>query len=1039
MRQRLLGQVRARLEKFATSRDPAALLDSDTVAEVNALLGTAGDPSTDLEIALAAGWVHWMRCQVLPDGEREEDLTAALRLFAPVYKTRPGAVPDQVRAVFDEHWPDAASSPATRAERAAVLLDETMRTGDPSALDAAIDMLREAVDATPADYANRVGWLSNLCAALRIRFERAGRSADLDAAIDAGQGAVDTAPSSDPNRAVYLSNHGDALRVRFDRAGQLADLDGEIDAYQGAVDAAPADHPDRVTYLCDLGGARHIRFDRAGQLADLNVAIDAYQAALHADPPSRTAVLSLLGDALQSRFRRTGQLADLDAEIDARRSVLDATPPDHPERAVTLSGLDAALQRRYERSWRPADLDAAIDACQGAVDATPLGHPKRARYLANLGAALLRRSQRDGLPTDLDAAITHSQAAVDAAPRDDLNRAMYLSNLGGALQHQFERGGQPADIDAAVAACQAAVDTTPPDHPNRTGYLTNLGAALMRRFERGGRPADLAAAIDAYRRGVDVVGASPLTRARAALGWGRAAADAGRWTDAAVGFAKAVELLGQVAPRSLARGDQEHLLAELSGVGADAAVCCVRAGLVERAVELFEQGRGVLLGQALDTRTDLTLLADQHPDLAASFLLLRDVLDRPGDTARGRPGPDDSAADPDRRAAGIAFEALIASIRGLDGFETFLRPPSVDDLLATAAHGPIVAVAVSPFGSYALLLTRDGVQALELPRLTRRTVYDQVVAFLEALDGITTAVAGAAERRLLEVLGWLWDTLASPVLEQLHLTGRPARGGRLPRVWWCTSGLLSFLPVHAAGRHDSRFDAHPSTVLDRVISSYTPTVRALAHARRTGPAGAGDRVRLGGGRLVAVAMPQTPGASDLPGALAETTALAARFPGQVDVLTGEQATRQAVLDRLPKARWAHFACHGAANLADPSQGRLLLTDQPLTVLDITRLRLDHVQLAFLSACETARPGGRLTDEAIHLASAFQLAGYRHVIATLWPINDTVACLLADEIYGALTGPTPLPPAAAVHLTVRWLRGLQPDRPSWWASHLHHGI
>ena len=123
------------------------------------------------------------------------------------------------------------------------------------------------------------------------------------------------------------------------------------------------------------------------------------------------------------------------------------------------------------------------------------------------------------------------------------------------------------------------------------------------------------------------------------------------------------------------------------------------------------------------------------------------------------------------------------------------------------------------------------------------------------------------------------------------------------------------------------------------------------------------------------------------------------------MLTGPEATREAVLAALPGARWAHFACHGSADLADPSASRLLLDDHqtaPLTVVDVARLRLDDAELAFLSACSTARPVGRLADEAIHLASAFQLAGYRHVIGTLWPIGDQHAVDIADDIYTALT-------------------------------------
>ena len=49
----------------------------------------------------------------------------------------------------------------------------------------------------------------------------------------------------------------------------------------------------------------------------------------------------------------------------------------------------------------------------------------------------------------------------------------------------------------------------------------------------------------------------------AARAWGYTAAGGRRWQEAVAGFAAAAELLGLVAPRSLARGDQEHLLEDL--------------------------------------------------------------------------------------------------------------------------------------------------------------------------------------------------------------------------------------------------------------------------------------------------------------------------------------------------------------------------------------------------------------------------------------------------------------------------------------------
>jgi CHAT domain-containing protein len=198
-------------------------------------------------------------------------------------------------------------------------------------------------------------------------------------------------------------------------------------------------------------------------------------------------------------------------------------------------------------------------------------------------------------------------------------------------------------------------------------------------------------------------------------------------------------------------------------------------------------------------------------------------------------------------------------------------------------------------------------------------------------------------------------------------------------------------------------------------------------------------------------MPHTPGASDLPGAEAEAGLLKQRFGAWVTVLTGGRATREAVLAALPAARWAHFACHGFADPADPSASGLLLADHetsPLSVVDVARLRLGDAGLAFLSACETARPGTRLTDEAIHLASAFQLAGYQHVVGTLWPIGDQHAVTFADDIYTTLTATATatgtgstggLDVAAAVHHATHRLREAWLPWPSVWASHIHAGI
>jgi hypothetical protein len=210
-------------------------------------------------------------------------------------------------------------------------------------------------------------------------------------------------------------------------------------------------------------------------------------------------------------------------------------------------------------------------------------------------------------------------------------------------------------------------------------------------------------------------------------------------------------------------------------------------------VELFEQGRGILLSQALDTRTDLTALTEQHPSLAARFTALRDDLDQaaspartpaatPAGTARTAAGDHAEVARQDterRRATAAAFDQAITEIRGLPGFHGFLRPPPLTELLTAATEGPVAIVTVSQLGSYALIMTNSGVlDPVPLTGLTPQTVHDQVDGFLAALDTWShaddPADRAAAGQRLDDALGWLWDELASPVLSRLGITSPPA-------------------------------------------------------------------------------------------------------------------------------------------------------------------------------------------------------------------------------------------------------------------------
>ncbi|MFM9700224.1 CHAT domain-containing protein [Streptomyces europaeiscabiei] len=417
---------------------------------------------------------------------------------------------------------------------------------------------------------------------------------------------------------------------------------------------------------------------------------------------------------------------------------------------------------------------------------------------------------------------------------------------------------------------------------------------------------------------------------------------------------------------------------------------------------------------------------------------------------------------------------LLAGIRELEGFASFARPPALSDLLDEAREGAVVAFAVSRYRSDALLLHGKDVTALPLPRLIWDDLLEQIRVFHRALAVAGDAAASRqqiqeAQKTLRSVLEWLWDRATGPVLEALGHTGEPAPGTPWPRVWWATGGVLGLLPVHAAGHHGDP-PGGPSgrgrrTVMDRVVSSHTPTIRALSHARRrretqrkkasaTAVGAAGTEMAAAENRSLIVAMPVTPGAPPLYKVREEVEKVSGHLPRPV-VLSpyaegnedGDRLpTRDNVLAHLPGCTVAHFSCHGEARADDPSSSRLFLLDHetaPFTVAGLAPVRLDSAELAYLSACRTAFGGSlQLADEAIHLVSAFQLAGFPHVVGTQWEISDARAVQIADHFYTEIRNGEGVfdsdRAAFALHRAVRKLRDRMPQAPFLWAAFVHAG-
>jgi tetratricopeptide (TPR) repeat protein len=901
---------------------------------------------------------------------------------------------------------------------------------------------------------------ANLIVALNTRFARTRNPADLDEAIALAREIVASDPVGLPARALHLGMLGQALLNQFHRTGELAVLEEAISVDRQALDATPAAHPDHPIRLENLGGALEDQFIRTGDQSCLDEAIQVLRDALRLTPAGHDMIPSLhssLAWVLMARFRSTGDTASLEDAVQASREAVALTPADHTERPGRLASLGSALHALSRRLVRLNDLEEAIAVLREADQALPEGHRKRPGIQGMLGSALSTLYDQTRDVTALDEALAVQRDAFAHTPCDDPRRGGSFHNVAVVLWRRYRRTGSRHDFSEALRTCRQALEARPADDPHRAVDMSLLGTMFWDQYRRTKARRHVADMLNASREAAQSDTAPIVTRVGAASNWGLAAATLKNWEQAVEAFTTATSLLPLRAGMELDRRDQEHHLGDETDLAADGAASALNLGRPELAVGMLEQGRGVLFSQALEGRSDLTELRQHHPGIADELLRLNWQLDTPvAPDLGGLPEPPDSGTAAtghqevhDRHRLSRERKSLIEKIRDLPGFERFLLPPQEDQLLAAASQGPVICCNVSSYRSDALIVCTDGIRIVNLPEVTPERVRDNVAKLLTASSEAGRASGEAllqAQRPLDEVLQWLWDALAQPVLASLGLSATPSSGQPWPRVWWVPTGLLTFLPLHAAGYHtwpsDRTPQAIPMTVLDRVVSSYAPTIRALLHARERAISTSAPR------KALIVTMPTTPGQSDLPdlpGADKEANIIQACVPGSL-TLRAENATAKRIITEMPAYPWVHFACHAESDVEDPSLSQLVVHNheqRTLTVLDIARLQTDRAELAFLSACETARTGRRIADEAIHLASAFQLAGYPQVVGTLWPIKDYAAVRISAFFYHRIgqqgsSNTQSYDFATALHETVQRIRDEHRSMPSLWASHIHVG-
>ena len=211
-------------------------------------------------------------------------------------------------------------------------------------------------------------------------------------------------------------------------------------------------------------------------------------------------------------------------------------------------------------------------------------------------------------------------------------------------------------------------------------------------------------------------------------------------------------------------------------------------------------------------------------------------------------------------------------------------------------------------------------------------------------------------------------------------------------------------------------------------------------------------------------LPPVPVYGPLPGTESEVNDLRTQFedafPGTPRrCLRKDKATKEAVVAAIPSHQFVHLATHGF--FADESEPSILQAEQRaalqrgdlrllagvagrhpgllsglvfagvnrsdrrpeetiLTALEAADLELGQVELVVLGACNTGRGQVAGGEGVLGLQRAFQLAGARSVVASLWRVPDEETHQLMREFYRRVWSDKPVPRVEALRQAQLWM-------------------
>ncbi len=792
------------------------------------------------------------------------------------------------------------------------------------------------------------------------------------------------------------------LGVVADEIGQVAKAE---EYYKGALE---------LFYLLDPeGGGTADCYNNLGivseERGDLKAAEEYFGKAwaIHAkmEPESLPATKCLNNMGLVAELRGNLEKAELCLKkvLEIRQKLL----PDGPFSAAAYNNLGLLEKAR-------GDLQAAEESFSRAMAVYQKLSPDSldvAMCLVNLGTVAVDRD-------DFAKAEEYHRKALGIMEKivpDSLQVAAALDSLGGALSGQGKTREALAlheralELNKRVASESVAVASS----------INNVASAA----EMSG---DNARAEELYRKAIDMfsrLSPGSYKEAESNHNLGVLYRKTGRQAEAYQCFQKAVDSLesqkGMLGGR---REDKEKFSAKYADFYRDLAGSEIDLKYWEKALGTIEKFRARNLIEMLAER-DIGFNGD------APHELIRERNELLAEYGRKREEVDGLSPEKDAEKLAALRKELEALVKNLGEVKEKIIKAS-SRLASLQYPEPLGAgEARTILGGGTLLLSycagenKTGLVAM---------LGDELLAFSVPLDRETLRKEVIDLRRM----------LGDPKSSAKAIDKRKARlyeeiikpAGRLvtksDRVVVCADGPLHYLPFSLLIEDKPVVNAISVTVMKELQGRPSPKGDALVAFGN--PAYAEVNAESGDSRSLPGGQP-TP----IPASQAEIDTLAALYGGQARLFAGAQATEEKAMTAGKDAAVIHFACHGFLDENFPlDSGLALAGTDVLQAWEIFEgLRIDS-DLVTLSACESGLGKDMGGEGLVGLTRAFQYAGAKTVLSSLWSVSDESTATLMQNFYSHLKEGKSK--AESLRLAREEMRKSKYAHPFYWAGFVLNG-